>query len=384
MSFEQNIVFNMETVGISNILNQQFSAEAMARGFTEFREYSVESEAGVPAAVAAAGEAMLVRHLQDVSDVSEEKYYFDKGDALVYFSHYAEYGFYVRVATGSAEEANAITKRFVEALPKIKHTDPDIVPVSFWAMTRQGVTSRTRKIAAPAWKDIWGNYARKTRRGLDAVVNITPPVDAGKLLLWHGEPGTGKSYAIRSLMREWRQWCRAHYIVDPEKFFGEADYMLSVILDQTADVGDSPIAESGDAKAETLIECGQPWHLLVMEDSDEFLQADAKLQKGQSLSRLLNMADGLIGQGLNLLVLITTNEPLGKIHPAIQREGRCLANVEFGRLSLDEVEAWIKAHGVSTFGVRESDMLLSTLYARARTQAQVKEVVEKARVGFVR
>ena len=216
------------------------------------------------------------------------------------------------------------------------------------------------------------------------VMGLTPPLDGGKLLLWHGEPGTGKSYGIRALMREWRTWCRAHYIVDPERFFGEADYMLSVILDQTEDDADEcePVGVSSDPKVP--IEAEHPWHLLVMEDSDEFLQADAKDRQGQSLSRLLNMADGLIGQGLNLLVLITTNEPLGKIHPAIQREGRCMANIEFGRLKDSELSKWADVHGLSGMEFPPEGKLLSDLYAKVRAQAQVKTAVEKRKLGLVR
>lgn len=44
------------------------------------------------------------------------------------------------------------------------------------------------------------------------------------------------------------------------------------------------------------------WRLLVLEDCGEFLRADAKQEMGQGLSRLLNLTDGLLGQGLNLLV----------------------------------------------------------------------------------
>ena len=32
----------------------------------------------------------------------------------------------------------------------------------------------------------------------------------GALLLWHGEPGTGKTHALRALVRSWRDWCSAH------------------------------------------------------------------------------------------------------------------------------------------------------------------------------
>ncbi|WP_407664900.1 AAA family ATPase [Mycolicibacterium moriokaense] len=45
------------------------------------------------------------------------------------------------------------------------------------------------------------------------------PTDAGKLILLHGEPGTGKTTAIRALIRHLQCWCRAQYISDPERVF---------------------------------------------------------------------------------------------------------------------------------------------------------------------
>ena len=69
---------------------------------------------------------------------------------------------------------------------------------------------------------------------------------------------------------------------------------------------------------------------------------------GQGLSRFLNVVDGLIGQGLRVLVLVTTNEPIRKLHPAVARPGRCAANVEFAPLAADEAAAWLDEHGSPT------------------------------------
>src|SRR5580765_1026861 len=88
------------------------------------------------------------------------------------------------------------------------------------------------------------------------------------------------------------------------------------------------------------------WRLLILEDTGELLAADAKEQAGQGLSRLLNVVDGIIGQGLRVLVLVTTNEPLTRLHPAISRPGRCAAKIEFGPFSAAEAEAWLAAHDV--------------------------------------
>ena len=62
---------------------------------------------------------------------------------------------------------------------------------------------------------------------------------------------------------------------------------------------------------------------MVLEDTGELLAEDAHTRTGQALSRLLNVTDGVLGQGMNTIVLVSTNEPLGRLHPAIRRAGRC-------------------------------------------------------------
>jgi ATP-dependent 26S proteasome regulatory subunit len=79
--------------------------------------------------------------------------------------------------------------------------------------------------------------------------------------------------------------------------------------------------------------------MLVLEDTGELLSIDAKERAGQGLSRLLNAVDGLLGQGSRVLLLITTNEELGALHPAVTRPGRCASQVEFFPLSPVEAKA---------------------------------------------
>jgi hypothetical protein len=90
---------------------------------------------------------------------------------------------------------------------------------------------------------------------------------------------------------------------------------------------------------------GPSWRLLILEDTGELLAADARVRAGQGLSRFLNVVDGLIGQGLRILVLVTTNEELGKLHPAIARPGRCAANVLFRTLPVEQSNAWLEEKG---------------------------------------
>jgi hypothetical protein len=105
----------------------------------------------------------------------------------------------------------------------------------------------------------------------------------------------------------------------------------------TAELADREDAAERQAKS---------WRLLVLEDTGELLQPDAKAIIGQGLSRFLNVVDGLIGQGLRVLVLVTTNEEIRKLHPAVARPGRSAANVRFDQLSVEEANEWLASRSV--------------------------------------
>ena len=97
---------------------------------------------------------------------------------------------------------------------------------------------------------------------------------------------------------------------------------------------------------------------------------------GQGLSRFLNLVDGLIGQGLRVLVLVTTNEEIRRLHPAVARPGRCAANIEFSPLSGEEAAEWLARHGVDDRS--DGPRTLASLYARL----EGRDPEELALVGF--
>jgi hypothetical protein len=74
---------------------------------------------------------------------------------------------------------------------------------------------------------------------------------------------------------------------------------------------------------------------------------------------LLNLTDGLLGQGRDVLVAITTNEDLARLHPAVVRPGRCMASIEVPALPYREASGWL---GTSA-GIRPGGATLAELYA---------------------
>jgi hypothetical protein len=262
---------------------------------------------------------------------------------------------FVRVAGDGDPEVRGIISQIRAAVPETLLPSRS-VRVTFWTLGESGPQPVTRELRTPPWADLEGNYPAVTSGGLTPLLIDTWRPQVGRLLLWHGDPGTGKTHAVRALMQAWKGWCSFHVVLDPEKFFGSnAEYMVNVLLRQVDDDDSVEPADNG----------GTPrWRLLILEDTGELLSVDAKDRNGQGLSRLLNLCDGLLGQSLNVLVLITTNEDIGRMHPAIVRPGRCLANVAFKRFDGAETRRWLVDHGVTNLERHVGAATLADLYTR--------------------
>lgn len=264
----------------------------------------------------------------------------------------------------SPQRAAALVQAFQRLLPEEQIAeDASEVAMTFWYMGNHGPQSFYRRIVVPTYDEIEGNYSPDSRGDLSKLIKRDDwHPESGQLLLWTGVPGTGKTFALRGLASEWRKWCSVHYITDPESFFGRhADYLMSVIFSQ------EPHASIDDEEDEK-----PKWKLLVLEDSGELLRADAKEHVGQALSRLLNVVDGLIGQGLQLVVLVTTNEEIKRLHPAVARPGRCAQRIDFESFEPTEAQAWLEERGYEGDSVTRG-LTLAELYEKLDEHAMRRD-----------
>src|SRR3984957_10327313 len=252
----------------------------------------------------------------------------------------------VLVAASSFKMARDVALGLKERFPKAEKR-PDVLMVRTWYAGYQGVTSSVSDLILPSGDEIAPNYPEPTRSQLAELMALGPPSHdslQGKLILFHGPPGCGKTFAIRALFRSWCEWCAPELLIDPESAFGETRYLIQLLRST---------AHQEPGATERL------WRVLVAEDAAKYLGADARASANPPLHALLNVSDGLIGQGSRLLYLLTTNSDLAVLHAALVRPGRNLGVVEFRKFSTDEGHRWLGSDGA----VPKAEMSLAELFA---------------------
>lgn len=141
---------------------------------------------------------------------------------------------------------------------------------------------------------------------LDKIINFLKS-DSSGLILFHGEPGTGKTSFLKHIIST---EIDKKFIIIPKEIFniaGQQEFVNFFLNNK---------------------DC-----IFILEDCEKILM---KRENGASLETILNMSDGILGSTFKTKFICTFNTDLENIDEALLRKGRLNVRYEFKKLSLEK------------------------------------------------
>lgn len=167
-----------------------------------------------------------------------------------------------------------------------------------------------------------GNYSEDVVKSYDYVVeqfNKSNPY--GRLAIFNGPAGTGKTFLLRSLIGSIKD---SLVVLLPSKLVGEIDSpaLITLLAEEKAGYGYNIDIENENQSLPILFIIEDADACLVPRESDNIL----------TISSLLNYTDGILGSMLDLRVIATTNQESIDFDEALTRPGRLCRHVYVGNL----------------------------------------------------
>lgn len=191
-------------------------------------------------------------------------------------------------------------------------------------------------------------------------------LDSKGLVLFHGHPGTGKTYYIRSLIKELLNIGKYVIYLPP-------NMVESMIYPEMMTFLSSTVLE----QAEEGKSC-----VLLLEDAEPLLASRKTESRSGGITNLLNITDGLLNDMLSIQVIATFNTDLSNIDDALLRPERLIARKEFKKLNVKDAQVLADKLGIEKTISTESS--LAEIYSQSKhTEVLIHEYDSNSRSGKI-
>jgi hypothetical protein len=277
----------------------------------------------------------------------DDVYYYLFEDMLVYLNHNQSEAKILYRKTDSA-----LVDKLVDEIRKFKkrkqytRKKPEI---ELLTQSSSGLSTISMKISKPKFS-IEDNYNDDFSPVHQTILDRLRKKNDKGLVLLHGKPETGKTSYIRYLITKTKK------------------RVIFLPPNMAASITDPGLMN-------VLIE--NPNSVFVIEDAENII-IDRNRSGSSSVSALLNLADGLLSDCLNIQIVCSFNTDLSRVDSALTRKGRLIAKYEFAEL--DVAKAQVLSNKLGFSSVIESPMTLAAVYNQ--NEMEFGATTLRSRVGF--
>lgn len=200
--------------------------------------------------------------------------------------------------------------------------------------------------------DVETNYGKEFAEKNEVILNALKDSDRTGLVMLHGLPGTGKSTYIKYLTNK----IKKKFIFFP-----------------------SNMAEELTSPSFVDFMINQKDSILVIEDAEKLIKSRDEFASN-AISNLLNVTDGILGDIMKIKIIATHNTKRDKIDEALLRKGRLIAEHEFDKLPVENVEKLFKNLKIDYKPEDVVPMTLTDVYNFKETL--LVSSLEKNKIGF--